>query len=247
MEKGQKSSAGLEDSWGSRDFIERWSERSERERSIREMQMKTVVFMIPHPPDESIRILDIGAGYGALAGAILEDRPKATALCLDASEEMIKMGRERSARFDGRMEFLRGSLDAADWCASLKGSFDAVVSARALHHLTLEQRRRLFRDVHGLLRPAGCFMNADSLKTPSEALRAHYRRTRKRWIDQFPDEGEGARQSEEEGQPSRNRLPHGPHYNGLLEEELDGLRQAGFEGVDCFWKFTTYAVYGGFR
>ena len=40
---------------------------------------------------------------------------------------------------------------------------------------------------------------------------------------------------------------HGPHNNGFLEEELAWLREAGFEDVDCFWKFTTMVVYGGFK
>lgn len=247
MEKEGSSSLGFQNPWESRDFIEQWSRQSERDQSIREMQIKMVVFMVPHPREEAIRILDVGAGYGALAAAILEDRPNATALCLDASEEMIKMGRERNARFEGRMEFLRGSLEAPDWRASLRNLFDAVVSARALHHLTLEQRRNLFHDIYVLLRPGGCFMNADTLKVPGDTIRAHYRKARKRWIGESVDEKKGGRSSGEESGQSGNRLPHGPHYNGLLEEELDGLRDAGFKDVDCFWKFTNTAVYGGFR
>ena len=48
-------------------------------------------------------------------------------------------------------------------------------------------------------------------------------------------------------QPSRVRLPHGAHYNGLMEDELLWLREGGFHDVDVFWKFTNYAVYGGFK
>ena len=40
---------------------------------------------------------------------------------------------------------------------------------------------------------------------------------------------------------------HGPHNNGYLDEELTWLREAGFVDVDCFWKFTTIVVYGGFK
>jgi hypothetical protein len=35
--------------------------------------------------------------------------------------------------------------------------------------------------------------------------------------------------------------------NGILEEDLAWLREAGFQDVDCFWKFTTTVVYGGFK
>jgi hypothetical protein len=40
---------------------------------------------------------------------------------------------------------------------------------------------------------------------------------------------------------------HGPHNNGYLDEELAWLSQAGFVDVDCFWKFATTVVYGGFK
>jgi tRNA (cmo5U34)-methyltransferase len=230
-----------EKAWEDRGFIQTWDEQSDRERGIREMQMKTAVFMIPHPKEQAIRILDVGAGYGALAAAILEDRPNASAVCMDSSEEMLKLGRERNGKFAGRVEFLHGALDAPDWYKVLSGSFDAVVSARALHHLTHEQRRKLFRDAYNLLGPGGCFINADSFKAPSEEMRARYRKTRQRWID-GSTETPGAAKA-----PSRERLPHGTHYNGLLEEELFGLRAAGFRDVDCFWKFTNYGVYGGYK
>jgi len=228
--------------WEDRGFIESWDERSDEERSIREMQIKTVVFMIPQPKEQAIRVLDLGAGYGALAAAVLADRPNASAVCIDGSEEMIKLGQERNGKFKGRMEFVRGTLDAPGWLSLVSGPFDAVISARALHHLTHEQRRQLFRDAHGLLRPGGCFVNADSLKASSEILRAHYRRTRQRWIDEPLENRAG-----EEPEAARARLPHGAHYNGLMEDELSWLRAAGFRDVDVFWKFTNYAVYGGFK
>jgi tRNA (cmo5U34)-methyltransferase len=228
--------------WDNREFIQTWEAESERDRSIREMQMKTVVFMIPHPREQAIRILDVGAGYGALAAAILADRPNASAVCLDGSEEMLKLGRERNAKFGARIEFVRGGMDAPGWAGALSGSFDAVVSARALHHLTHEQRRRFFRDACGLVRPGGCFINSDSLLASSETLRGLYRKTRQRWIDD--QTGNPARETQA---PSRTRLPHGAHYNGLMEDELGWLRAAGLKDVDVFWKFTNYAVYGGFK
>jgi tRNA (cmo5U34)-methyltransferase len=242
--EGQEGKAALptEQAWEDRGFIESWDERSDQERLVREMQMKTVVFMIPQPKEQAIRVLDLGAGYGALAAAILEDRPNASAVCIDGSEEMIKLGQERNEKFKGRMEFVRDTLDSPGWLNLISGSFDAVISARALHHLTHEQRRQFFRDAHGLLRPGGCFVNADSLKASSETLRGLYRKTRQRWIDEPFGNTAGA-----ETPSSRTRLPHGAHYNGLMEDELSWLRAAGFRDVDVFWKFTNYAVYGGFR
>lgn len=223
--------------WESRGFIDSWDERTERERSIRDMQRQTVVFMLPHPREQAIRVLDLGAGYGALAATVLADRPNARAVCYDNSEEMIRLGRERTAQFAGRIEFIHGALDAPDWKERVAGPFDAVISARALHHLTHEQRRRLFREAHDLILPGGCLINADNFRHVSDPLRGLYRRARQRWM-----------QAEEAPQQrSGEKLSHGAHYNGSMDEELSWLKEAGFRDVDVFWKFTNYGVYGGYR
>ena len=66
--------------WGSREFVERWAAKGGWQAPFREVQTAMVLRMIPHPIDAQIRVLDIGAGYGALAVAVLNDRPSATAL-----------------------------------------------------------------------------------------------------------------------------------------------------------------------
>jgi len=132
--------------------------------------------MIPHPSDVEIRVLDIAAGYGALAAAVLKDRPNATAVCLDASEAMLDLGRERNGNLGSHIKFVQGSLEASDWRNSLQGSFDAVISARALHHFTENQRRRfIFKEVFELVREGGCFINADNVRTSTKTLGERYR------------------------------------------------------------------------
>ena len=119
-----------QETWGDRGFIERWATK-DWQAPIREVQMAMALRMIPQPIDAPIRVLDIGAGYGALASAVLRDRANATALCLDASEAMLTLGRERNASFENRISFVQGSLESPDWLKSVDGTFDAVVSSRA--------------------------------------------------------------------------------------------------------------------
>ena len=89
--------ASWQRTWGSQEFIERWATKGGWQAPIREMQTAMVLRMIPEPVDAPIRILDIGAGYGALAMAVLHERPNASAVCLDASEAMLQLGKERNA------------------------------------------------------------------------------------------------------------------------------------------------------
>jgi len=240
--------ASWQQTWGSSDFIKRWANKSGWQAPIREVQTAMVLRMIPHPIDEPIRILDIGAGYGALAVAVPNDRPNSTAVCLDASEAMLRLGMERNSNLSDRIKFIQASLDAADWLKSVEGTFDAVISARALHHFTENHRRRyIFKEVFGVVRPGGCVINADNVPAPTKALGERYRQARDEYLDHFIKGSSGDKTNLAEAQAASPSTYQGPHNNGYLEEDLAWLREAGFEDVDCFWKFGTTVVYGGFR
>jgi ubiquinone/menaquinone biosynthesis C-methylase UbiE len=115
-------------------------------------------------------VLDLGAGYGALAVAVLRDRPKACAVCVDASEAMVMLGRERNPDLKDRIKFIQASLETVDWLKAVDGKFDAVISSRALHHFTEHGRRRdIFKEAYGLLLANGCFINADNVRAPTSA------------------------------------------------------------------------------
>ena len=234
--------------WGSRDFVERWATKGGWQAPIREPQTAMVLRMIPQAIDAPIRILDIGAGYGALAAAVLNERPNAVAVCLDASEAMLALGRERNADLKERISFIQGSLETPDWLRLVEGTFDVVVSSRALHHFTENQRRRsIFKEVFGLIRQGGCFINADNVRAPTQSLRERYRRGRDEYLDRYVRQSTGGKTNLAEVRAATPSSYHGPHNNGYLDEELAWLKEAGFEDVDCFWKFTTMVVYGGFR
>jgi tRNA (cmo5U34)-methyltransferase len=237
-----------QETWGSGRFIEQWAAKGGWQAPIRDAQTAMVLRMIPHPFDAAIRILDIGAGYGALAAAVLDDRPNATALCLDASEAMLTLGRKRNANLIDRIKFVQASLETTDWLTSIQGDFDAVISSRALHHFTENQRRRyIFKEVFSLVREGGCFINADNIRALTPSLGERYRRARDEYLDRFIRQSSGGKTNLAEVRAATPSAYHGPHNNGYLEDELAWLREAGFEDVDCFWKFGTTVVYGGFR
>jgi tRNA (cmo5U34)-methyltransferase len=236
------------ETWGSREFVERWATKGGWQAPIREAQVAMVLGMIPHPMEAPIRVLDIGAGYGALAAAVLKERPGAMAVCLDASEAMLSLGEERNPDLMVRMKFVQGSLESANWLKAIDGTFDAVISSRALHHFTENQRRRfIFKEVFSLVRPGGCFINADNVRGATKTLGVRYRAARDNYLDRFVRESSGGKTNLAEVRAASPNTYHGPHNNGFLDEELAWLKEAGFEDVDCFWKFAMTVVYGGFR
>ncbi|MGZ8499280.1 MAG: methyltransferase domain-containing protein, partial [Candidatus Binatia bacterium] len=105
--------------WGDKKFIEDWASKGSWQAPIRDVQTAMVLRMIPQPIDAPIRVLDVGAGFGALAAAVLRDRPNAAAVCLDASEAMLKLGPEKNPDLKDRMTFVQGSLASRDWLKSV--------------------------------------------------------------------------------------------------------------------------------
>jgi release factor glutamine methyltransferase len=75
---------------------------------------------------EAFDLLDLGVGSGAIALAILAERPAARGLGIDVSEDALAVARENAANLGlaGRLALLRG-----DWTAGLQDAgFDLVVS-----------------------------------------------------------------------------------------------------------------------
>lgn len=77
------------------------------------------------PQGRPCRVLDLGAGSGAIALSIAHHRPKAKVAALDASVEALQVARENAVRLGIRnADFLQG-----DWYAPLEGQrFDLIVS-----------------------------------------------------------------------------------------------------------------------
>ena len=75
---------------------------------------------------ERFTLADLGVGSGAIALAILAERPAARALGIDVSEEALAVARDNAAHLglEGRIALLRG-----DWTSGLEGdAFDLVVA-----------------------------------------------------------------------------------------------------------------------
>jgi len=190
--------------------------------------------MLPFPPGSAPRILDLGAGTGLLAALLLARWPRARLVLLDLSEEMLDRARRRFAHLGSQVEIRPG-----DYLADPRGAgYDAVVSALSIHHLPDRSKRALFRRAFGALRPGGWFVDADNVLAPTPALAAADRRS---WIARVRRSGIGDVELAEALR--RTRLD----VLAPLPAQLAWLRSAGFDDVDCRYKWLHFAVFGGRR
>lgn len=153
--------------WDSKDYVSRWAEDQERRESERRHVFQLIADLLPCGKYAKFEFLDLGAGYGALSGFLLEEFPKATAVCHDGSEAMAQLGRRRLAHFKDRVRYVLCDFSQPGWSRRLEGPFAAVVSSIAIHNVRdADTIRALYCEAYSLVKNGGCFLNFDRM-TPS--------------------------------------------------------------------------------
>jgi SAM-dependent methyltransferase len=137
------------------------------------------------------------------------------------------------------------------WRGSVTGLFDAAVSAIAIHHLTHERKQQLYREVFDLLGPGGILLNDDVVVTPP-ALKARFEALNLAAIQEQDQALRGVSRTIEQIQAEmreRLRLAGERHHSHIapLETQLRWLREAGFDSVDCYWRYLDCAIFGGVK
>ena len=215
---------------------------------MRRAQLATLLTLLPLPRSGPSRVLELGCGTGGLSYAILEGFPECHVLALDGSDAMRERTRKHVHHFEPRVDVRPFVLDREDWRKSLDG-VDAVVSSLALHHLSGEGKRELFRRAAQSLSERGAFLVADLVEPQRSEAEEVFRVT---WDETAEAAGS------ELGAPETARRFHAEEWNifrypdpadtpSPLFHQLEWLREAGFAVVDCFWLYAGHAIYGGYR
>jgi SAM-dependent methyltransferase len=189
--------------------------------------------------------LDVGCGDGRLAELALRAYPGARAVGVDGSEAMLARGRERLAPWATQVTLRLGNLEEDAWCAGLPGPFDAVLSGYAIHHLEDEHKRRVYAQIHELLRPGGVFVHCEHVASASPLGEALFEEI---YVDHVGRQHANAGLDRETLRHNYRKRPD-RLANRLtpLEMQLQWLRDIGFMDVDCFWKYSELAIFAGWR
>jgi len=154
--------------WSSRQYVSEWAEGQDEREADRKKIFSTIARIISNDPQAALKILDLGAGYGALAQFLLNQFPKARAVCQDGSTEMAKLGRKRMESLNERFQYVLCDFSKPGWSRKIRGSFDAVVSSIAIHNVrSPDIIRSIYKETFSLVKPGGCFLNFDRM-TPSQ-------------------------------------------------------------------------------
>lgn len=180
--------------------------------------------LVPEPA-----ILDIGAGTGLLSALLLEKFPDARLTLMDISENMLDLARKRFFARPGNKYVI------CDYSSSdLGGPYDIICSALSIHHLSTEDKRRLFLRIFTALKPGGMFVNADQAEGETPYFRQRYMD----YWNEFLRSGPMTEAEHAEILKRRDTLDK----NEKLSVQLGWLAEAGFADVDVVYKNRTFIV-----
>lgn len=169
-------------------------------------------------PASVTRVLDLGCGDGRLTALVLGERPDvAEAIGVDNSPPMLTLARDRFVD-DARVGIIEHDLTEA---LPALGRFDVVVSGFAIHHLAHERKQSLFGEIASLLEPGGVFANLEVVACATPELHEEFN--------------------------ERIGRPGGDPEDILtgVEPQLEWMRRAGLEHVDCNWRWRGFALLVG--
>lgn len=194
-------------------------------------------------------ILDLAGGTGSISLRALQRLPRATTTLVDVDPVLLTIAR---ASLDERTDIVATDLRRETWTAALpRRDYDAVLTATALHWINGDRLRELYREVHGVIRPGGVFINADHMGDPGLP----------NFSQRVEDWERERREAEYTGDPALSwegwwqRLAGDPALGPLIEQRqrvfnswhaddftpthdwhLEALRAAGFGEVGLIWR-----------
>ena len=227
--------------WKSDQGVTYWVSTAEERERRRSEQRRLMAELLPFADDEPFRFLDLGAGTGTAARAVLDRYPRATAVLAEYSPQMTEAGTRDLAAYRGRFDYVEFDLATGPWPAAIPERVDAVISSMCVHHLTDPRKQQLFGEVRERLVPGGWFLNFDPVTAEDPLVAAAWERTGDR-LDPEAAARRAHRTPEEQ-----LRWENHVRWISPLPRQLDYLRAAGFEAVDVYWKLLGDVLYAGRR
>ncbi|MGI5411195.1 class I SAM-dependent methyltransferase [Streptomyces chartreusis] len=227
---------------------ESWDRQQEWYMPDREERFRTMLDMVEALVGPAPRVLDLACGTGSITARLLGRFPEATSTGVDLDPALLAIA-EGTFAGDERVSFVTADLKDPHWTAKLPhDSYDAVLTATALHWLHREPLAALYGRVAELVRDGGVFMNADHMiddSTPrinaAERAQRHARmdQAKARGVLDWAEWWQLAARDPLLAEPTARRFEiYGEHAEGdapSAEWHARVLREKGFGEARAVW------------
>ncbi|MEU8467245.1 class I SAM-dependent methyltransferase [Streptomyces sp. NPDC029006] len=227
---------------------ESWDRQQESYMPDREERFRIMLDMVEALVGTAPRVLDLACGTGSITARLLRRFPRATSTGVDLDPALLAIA-QGTFEGDDRVSLVTADLKDPDWPGRLPyDSYDAVLTATALHWLHSEPLAALYGQVAELVRDGGVLMNADHMiddSTPrinaAERAQRHARMDQARQ-DGTPDWAEWWRLAAADpalAEPTARRFAiYGEHADGDMPSaawHARVLREKGFAEARAVW------------
>ncbi|GAA4595822.1 class I SAM-dependent methyltransferase [Planotetraspora phitsanulokensis] len=238
-----------------RDWIDRWDRQQEGYLPDREERFTALIDAVEAGagrPDPLV--IDLGCGPGSLSARLLDRLPRATVVAVDTDPLLLSLGRARYGDTAG-LRFADLDLRTPGWSAGLglDRPADAAVSTTALHWLPEHHLRAAYRELAGVLRPGGLFLNGDHLGVGDTMpgiggleVAVHQMEERRRFAEGRPEDWRqwwdaiAADPALAEVNSARDSRTSASNHDGTetahLSTHVNALREAGFGEIGTLWQ-----------
>lgn len=203
--------------WRDPDFAAAWAE-GDAMRDLLDLPRRIAATLVGLDRPQPHLVVDIASGPGGFLAAFLDEFPAVRGVWSDASGAMLEQARTALARYGNRVEFRLADMTDLDGGGVPHGA-DAVITARAAHHLDRAGLAAFYRCAVAHLAPGGWLINLDHVGSADvwdkrlRAVRQRFTAARK------PDPGH-----------------HHTYPLASVDDHLDGYRAAGVTDVAIAWK-----------
>ncbi|MEY9994172.1 SAM-dependent methyltransferase [Streptomyces sp. V4I8] len=225
-----------------------WDRQQEWYMPDREERFRIMLDMVEALVGPAPRVLDLACGTGSITARLFARFPAATSTGVDLDPALLAIA-EGTFADDERVSFVTADLKDPDWPAELPyDSYDAVLTATALHWLHREPLAALYGQVAELVRDGGVFLNADHMIDDSTPrINAAERALRHARMDQAKADGaldwsewwQLAAQDPVLAEPTARRFAiYGEHAEGDMPSaawHARVLRERGFGEARPVW------------
>ena len=213
---------------------------------LRHKMIDIALDVLPFPPANALKVLDLGVGTGAFSLGLLERFSNSELVAIDGSASMLELAKARLHEHSQRVEYVVSDFRAIPATLLEPDSFDVVISSYALHHLDAGDKESVLRSIVAAVKTGGWLLNADLVVAETPDIEKRIQDIRVNAVTQRAPANDERFSSHAATRQHLRELEEAEQDQPLtLSEDLRVIRDAGIRNAEVIWREYREAVICG--